>query len=485
MRWSLTAASVIVILTLGLYWLGTRDNATSQPRPTTTPPTESALRLNAVLAAGGTPLPSGVLYAVYEAAKDADGNRKPVTGSPAHYGPPQFPLPAGRYYVTATYGSASAGTELDVAAGDQPTRQTLDLRAGILRLSSVLAAGGTPLPSGVLYAVYEAAKDTDGNRKPVTGSPAHYGPPQFPLPAGRYYVTATYGSASAGTELDVAAGDQPTRQTLDLRAGILRLSSVLAAGGTPLPSGVLYAVYEAAKDADGNRKPVTGSPAHYGPPQFPLPAGRYYVTATYGSASAGTELDVAAGDQPTRQTLDLRAGILRLSSVLAAGGTPLPSGVLYAVYEAAKDADGNRKPVTGSPAHYGPPQFPLPAGRYYVTATYGSASAGTELDVAAGDQPTRQTLDLRAGILRLSSVLAAGGTPLPSGVLYAVYEAAKDADGNRKPVTGSPAHYGPPQFPLPAGRYYVTASSDVGKGDSEVTIFQGETHQIQLRLRRP
>ena len=83
-RWSLAAASVLAILTLGLYWLGTRDNATSQLRPTTTPSTESALRLNAVMTKGGTPLPSGVRYSVYEAAKDADGNRKPVTESPAH-----------------------------------------------------------------------------------------------------------------------------------------------------------------------------------------------------------------------------------------------------------------------------------------------------------------------------------------------------------------------------------------------------------------
>ena len=303
------------------------------------------------------------------------------------------------------------------------------------------------------------------------------------MPAGSYYVIATYGSASASTELGVSPAEM-TRQTLNLRAGILRLASVLSAGGKPLPSGVGYDVYEAAKDADGNRKPVTKSGGYYGPPQFPLPAGRYYVTATYGSASAGAEVSITAGDEPTRQILDLRAGVLSLTSVLSAGGTPLPSGVGYDVYEAAKDADGNRKPVTKSGAYYGPPQFPLPAGRYYVTATYGSASADAEVSITAGDEPARQILDLRAGVLSLTSVLSAGGTPLPSGVGYDVYEAAKDADGNRKPVTKSGGYYGPPQFPLPAGRYYVTASSDAGKGDAEVTIAAGETRQVQLRLSR-
>ena len=101
-------------------------------------------------------------------------------------------------------------------------------------------------------------------------------------------------------------------------------------------------------------------------------------------------MSITAGDEPIRQILDLRAGVLSLTSVLTAGGKPLPSGVRYHVYEAAKDADGNRKLVTQSSELYGPPRFPLPAGRYYVIATYGSASAGAEVSITAGDEPIRQ-----------------------------------------------------------------------------------------------
>jgi hypothetical protein len=122
----------------------------------------------------------------------------------------------------------------------------------------------------------------------------------------------------------------------------------------------------------------------------------------------------------------------------------------------------------------------LPAGRYYVTATYGSAFASTEVEVRAGEQAIQQMLDLRAGILSLSSVLATGGKPLPSGVRYTVYEAAKEADGNRKRVTYDDG--GPVRFPLPAGRYYVTASSDVGNGSSEITVVPGEVRELLLRL---
>jgi len=196
------------------------------------------------------------------------------------------------------------------------------------------------------------------------------------------------------------------------------------------------------------------------------------------------EVGVSAGDEPTRQTLNLRAGILALASTLSAGGDTLPKGVQYDVYDAAMDPDGKRKLVTSSPTHEAAPRLPLPAGRYYVTATYGSATSGTEVGVTAGDEPTRQMLDLRAGVLSLSAVLSAGGNPLPTGVEYEVYEAAKHADGNRKLVTSSPAHGAPPRFPLPVGRYYVAASSKDGKGSSEVTILPGGVRQLELRLSR-
>ncbi|HMF99571.1 MAG TPA: TIR domain-containing protein [Vicinamibacterales bacterium] len=383
-RWSLAAAFALAILAVGLYRLGTGGNGTSQPRPTTEPSTGSALQLNAVTTEGGKPLRSGVRYEVSEMVKDADGNRKRVTDSDTHDGPPRFPLPPGRYHVTATYGSASAGTDVEVEAA-KITRQTLILRAGILSLTTVLAAGGTPLQREVRYEVDEPVKDADGNRKRVAFSDTHEGPPRFPLAAGRYYVTAAYQSASAASEVEVAAGDEPTRQLLDLRAGILSLTTVLAAGGTPLQRGVRYEVDDSAKDADGNRKRVAFSDTYEGPPRFPLPAGRYYVTATYQSASAASEVEVAAGDEPTRQILDLRAGILSLTTVPAAGGTPLQRGVRYEVDEPVKDADGNRKRVVFSDTHEGPPRFPLPAGRYYVTASSDEGKGGSEVTISPGE----------------------------------------------------------------------------------------------------
>src|SRR5262249_49892871 len=116
-RWSLTAVSVIGILTLGLYWLTAGKDNISQPHPTTSPSPVSALQLNAVMTEGGTPVTRDVMYDVYETAEDVFGKRKLLaSGIPdvTLEGPARFPLPPGRYYVTATYGSASASTEVAV-----------------------------------------------------------------------------------------------------------------------------------------------------------------------------------------------------------------------------------------------------------------------------------------------------------------------------------------------------------------------------------
>ena len=364
----------------------------------------------------------------------------------------------------------------------QPRSTTEPSTESGLRLYAVLNEGGEVLKRGVRYAVYErAVTDVEGNRKPVVSSAAYEGPPRFPLPTGRYSVAAEYGRASASTEVEVNS-KTVTIQILNLRAGILNLSSMLATGSAPLANGVSYVVQETVNDAEGNRKPVVSSPAYEGPPRFPLPAGRYYVTAAYGKASASTEVEVKEGEIKSER-LDLQAGILNLSCMLAAGSSPLTTGVSYVVEDAVKDAEGNRKRVVGSPTYEGPPRFPLPAGRYYVTGVYGSASASTEVEVKPGEIKSER-LDLGAGILNLSSILAVGGPPLTTGVTYVVYEAVKDAEGNRKRVVASPAYEGPPRLPLPAGRYFVTAASGAGKGSAEIAVAKGAVQVLQVRLSR-
>jgi len=378
--WLLAGSVLAILIVFGLLQFGLGRDPNAQPPPTVAPSPETALRVYAVLTEDGEKIQDGVRYEVYDAARDAEGKRKSVASSSPYEEPPKFSLSPGRYVVTAAYGNASATTEIDIAARTI-VLQTLNLRAGVLKLSSVLAAGSPSLTDGVRYAVFEWEKDVEGNRKEIAGSSPYAGPPRFPLSAGKYFVTATYGSASSRADIEVAPG-QTIIRALDLNAGILSLSTILGSGTEPLMSGVAYEVFDAAKDQEGNRKSVTGSSKYQDPPRFPLPAGRYVVTAKYGAASANAEIAMRAG-VTERHVLNLRAGVLALSTVTA-GNQPLAKGVAYDVYEYDKDVEGKRKRLTGSSRYEGPPRLPVPLGRYYIIASADSGKGEADVAVTEG-----------------------------------------------------------------------------------------------------
>ena len=372
------AVVALIVLVLLVWFIGGRGSG--QPSPTTSASDKPALGLGAMLARDGEALTDGVSYEVFEAAQNAAGERKRVAASSSYSGPPRFPLPPGRYYVTAAAGAAKASTEVEVSEKTL-VQQVLVLHAGVLRPVAHLTPSAPPLDSEVSYTVFAAAVDAEGNRTRVASSPDHAGPPRFTLQAGRYYVSAQHGRASTSQEVDIGDGDNKAL-ALDLKAGVLLPSAVLSDGSKPLESGVAYAVDEAEKDVEGRAKRVASSPDYAGPPRLPLPAGRLTVTATHGSAVARSDVDLAPGEIK-RLVLNLRAGILKLTSTGATGQT-LATGVSYEVHEATKDAEGKRRRVATSPNYAGPPTFQVPRGRYYVTASAGAVSAEAEVEVPEG-----------------------------------------------------------------------------------------------------
>jgi hypothetical protein len=208
-----------VLIILSLYWFlfvkakpsvvsyGSVQPSTSpvsqappRPRPMA-PASEAGLKLTAIPEEGSEPLTRGLHYEVYEAKQDLEGNRKRIDYS--FDAEPLFKLPAGRYYVTVRYGAAYASTEVAVTAA-QVTQQSLNLKAGYLRLASILAQGNERLTRDLRYEIYEAKQDLEGNRKRIDYS--FDAEPLFKLPAGRYYVTVSYGDASASMEIEIEAG---------------------------------------------------------------------------------------------------------------------------------------------------------------------------------------------------------------------------------------------------------------------------------------
>lgn len=365
-------------------------------------------------------------------------------------------------------------------AGEQPRPTISAAEKPALRLSTRLAAGGEPLLSEVGYEVFDAALNPEGTRKLVASSPTWAGPPRFDLPPGRYYVKAKHGAASAAKELEVR-DKTLVQQTLVLHAGVLRPVAQLSPTSPPLKEEVAYEAFDAAPDAEGNRRQIISSPSHSGPPRFILPAGRYYVTAQHANASTSAEIEVGEG-QNQSLVLNLHAAVLLVAAVLSDGSEPLNSEVAYEVTEAAKDVEGHSKRVASSPRWQGPPRFPIPAGRYSVSATYGSASAQTDVAVTPGET-RRVVLNLHAGMLLLSAN-GMNGPPPGTAVTYAVYGAEKNAEGARKQIVVSPAWQGPPRLPLPRGRYVVTASTPGEKAEAAIDVPEGAVTKLELQLAR-
>jgi TIR domain len=84
--------------------------------------------------------------------------------------------------------------------------------------------------------------------------------------------------------------------------------------------------------------------------------------------------------------------------------------------------------------------------------------------------------------VRLSAVLADGGEPLARGVAFNVFAAAQNAEGHRQHITSSSQPYASAWFPLPTGRYFVTAAHSDGNASAETAITAGRTRDVQLRI---
>jgi hypothetical protein len=67
-------------------------------------------------------------------------------------------------------------------------------------------------------------------------------------------------------------------------------------------------------------------------------------------------------------------------------------------------------------------------------------------------------------------------------VTYAVYAAARGGQGDRKRVAESNHMSGPPRFPLPAGRCFITATHPQGTASAKTVIAAGGTPEVQLRI---
>ena len=317
---------------------------------------ETLLKVDVFYADGGEILDNAYVT-VFAQAADGESKGEQVTGGSMRN---PFKVPPGKYYVETRVGKATAGTDVEVAEGGT-TRAIIVLGAGLLHVTALPEAGGKPLDQAYIY-VEEAAQGVGGTRPRVTAGNQRN---VFTIPAGKYYVRAVLGKASAGTEVEVKAGER-TETSLIIGLGLLKVVGVPADGARPLD--VYVTVFEAEKQLDGTRKRVTGGNSRN---QFKLAAGRYYVEVKKDKAKAGQLVEVPAGAL-AETTININAGSLLVKA---------DRKTRLVLYEGEKNLDGTRNRIGGLT-----PNKPLilPAGRYALETKIGGETATADVEITAG-----------------------------------------------------------------------------------------------------
>ncbi len=360
--------------------------------------------LRAVLSQGQAPIAQGLAWRIREAGGSEDA---PVVwrGADAQ---PELNLPQGAYRVEVQYGTVSASREIEVQSRRGQV-VTIDLNAGVLKLSGAARAGGEPV-ADIFYYVHEVG--VGANEPGALVARSSQPEPDFFLPAGTYRITARHGLAEAVDTIELEAGATLGRN-LGLNAGTLSVKATLP-DGQEAPRGMLFLVYERGDDRGWTE--IARSAQRE--PAFTLPAGNYRVEAQLGAARASATVEIAAGEE-TDQTLRLAAGRVRIQTQLEGREQPVKQGVVYRMFR-LNGGDSELVHATAQAQYEG---F-LPAERYRIESAYGIGNAveAQDVTIAAGETQSL-TFTHKAGRAQLGLVKVSGGLTL-GGVSWSIRNSA-------------------------------------------------------------
>ncbi|VAW72357.1 von Willebrand factor type A domain protein [hydrothermal vent metagenome] len=446
-----------------------------EPKPVKKVESLEGLKLQATIVSEGKLLEKGVVYSLYFAEKSQAGKRKKINYW-NNQGTMIRKLKVGKYFVTAHYGTNGfAEAEVEVKV-NKLTTYTFNMNVGTLRVKGIAIDKADPLKKGIVFSLYYPEKDIKGNRKKVNYW-NNQGTMIRVLRAGQYFVTARYG-VNAYTEATIEIkANQLTDYVFNLSIGSVRLNSIVTDKADPLKKGVVYSIYYANKDLQGNRKKINYW-NNQGAMVRVLGAGKYFVTARYGvNGHAEAELEVKA-NQLTDYVFNLNVGAVRLKGVAITGSEPLKKGIVYSFYYAQKDLTGQRKKINYW-NNQGAMVRTLAAGKYFLTAKYGvNASAATEVEVKP-NQLAEFVFTLNVGTLKISSAATKESSPYTNGNQFSLYYAKKDIKGNRTKINYW-NNQGIMIKLLKAGTYHVVTKRGKLIVETEVTIEANKVSDIKV-----
>ena len=344
-----------------------------------------------------------------------------------------------------------------------PQQSDLSADTGKLEVTSVAGVGGAVI-NGATYVVFQVLDGVGGKLNEISRSSNDR--PTFTLPAGTYRLRVQSDLASIERTVKVEA-NKTTALVLNLNAGFLKLFARPAIGAEILQDKVHYAIYKAEVNLQGKRQRIAQLSQSL--PAVWISAGNYYITATYGLASASIEVKVTA-NQRTEKTIIVNAGTLRLSSRVEGLPEKLTSQVLYVIYEARPDTEGNYREVFSTAQAEGVVR--VPPGEYLIEGQWGKTNAKVPMSaIVKAGEPTNATVVHHAGRARFKLKSVSGGAPTgqPFWIFYDISGAEIGRNANPSP-----------ERIFAAGRYIVVVRYQDQRFRAEFSIKSGDQKRIDI-----
>jgi hypothetical protein len=186
-----------------------------------------------------------------------------------------------------------------------------------LALSARYGKQAPPITGGLIWRVYAAKPDHDGNFRLIKEDKAPA--PMLVLPPGAYIVHVDFGLATAVKPVTLRG---PTvHETFDLPAGALRLQGQV--GDVKIPSGQIS--FDVFKGSQFDTTKTRAIAEHVLTGQLVVvPEGTYHIVSHYGDANAVVRSDIRVqAGKLTDITVNHRAAAITLKLVMQKGGEAL------------------------------------------------------------------------------------------------------------------------------------------------------------------
>ena len=269
------------------------------PAPVPTPPAEPVpVSFHALVTEGGPRLRSGLIWRIYSAKTDAEGDGGFTLISTHREAAPATTLLPGEYLVNAAYGLSNLTKKIKVESGDTQDEAFI-LNTGGLTLKAILASGEECPESEVEFDIQSDEQDQFGKRDTILADAKPNGVVR--LNAGAYHIKSLYGDANAnvGVNVTVEPG-RITQATIKHTGAKITFRLVQSRGGEALADTKWQVLTSAGDNVKSN---VGALPTHI------LAAGSYAVVAEHGGLSysrkfsiepgSDKQIEVAIDDGPT------------------------------------------------------------------------------------------------------------------------------------------------------------------------------------------